>query len=204
MKHDTVLQLYREGVEAIRTTTTMLDSEGWSRPACGTWDAADTARHVLAVARWYDNWLDRAVAGTKTAPFPESEIDEQNSRNIAALRDLDGPTTIIQFDRSATAYLDRAIEHWDLTYAYPYGTVTVGLHLGVAATEWHLHAFDLAHAGGRAYEPRDSSALFTAAGLCVAAAKPRLQRAVLHQLIPLGARSKPWKRLLRESGRKQA
>lgn len=36
--------------------------------------------------------------------------------------------------------MERALNHWDLPFACPYGLVTVGLHCAVAATEWHLHA----------------------------------------------------------------
>ena len=39
---------------------------------------------------------------------------------------------------------------WDVadTVRHLLGTTTVGLRIGVAATEWHLHAWDIAHARG--------------------------------------------------------
>ncbi len=51
MIHDQVAHLYCEGVEAIRKATVSIGADGWSRPACGNWNADDTARHLLAVAR---------------------------------------------------------------------------------------------------------------------------------------------------------
>ena len=196
-----VARLYREGVEAIVTTAARFDDTTWTRPACGSWDAAATARHVLAVARWYDQWLDRALVGDVSLPFPASVIDDRNDDNVTALHGIDGPTAIATFERAAIAYLDRALDHWGVPYAYPFGVATDGLHLGVAATEWHLHAFDLAAAHGGSYEPRDASALFRAAGLGVAQTKPALQRAVLRLLVPAGARFRPWPTILGQSGR---
>lgn len=202
MDHETVTHLYRDGVDAIIAVTSSFDDASWAAPACGTWDGADTALHVLGVARWYGQWLDRALAGTTSLPFPATEIDQHTNENLEALRGIDGPTATEQFGKTALAYLDRATDNWDLPYSYPYGTATVGLHLGVAATEWHLHAFDLARSIGRVHEPHDAPALFRAAGLCVAATKPALRGAILRRLVALGARYRPWHTILRESGRK--
>jgi hypothetical protein len=196
-----VARLYSEGVEAISTVTARFDVATWTRLGCGSWDAEDTARHVFAVTRWYDQWLDRAMAGDVSLPFPESEIDDRNDNTVKALQHKDGPTAIAMFEQTAIAYLDRALQQWDVPYGYPFGVTTVGLHLGVAATEWHLHAFDFAAALGDRYEPRDASALFRAAGLGVAQTKPAFQRAALRLLVPAGARFRPWPTILRQSGR---
>lgn len=202
MDPDRVAQLYRDGVRAIVTITESFDQDAWSRPACGSWNASDTARHLLAVARWYDDWLNLALTGSTSAPFPALQIDEQNDRAVAALQHVDGPTAIACFQQGAVAYLGRALEQWDLAYAYPFGTVTAGLHLGVAATEWHLHAVDLATAIGKQHEPANPSELFRAAGQCVTATKPGVRGAALRMLIPLGARHQPWRTLRRQSGRR--
>ena len=85
-----------------------------------------------------------------------------------------------------------------------YGTVRVGLHCGVAATEWHLHAWDLSHALEHRHQPQDPQALFIAAGTCLAEARGGLGGAVLRLLVPLGARSNPWSTILRRSGRSPA
>ncbi len=202
MDRNVVATLYREGVSAI--VAAGIDAQRWTRPACGKWTAADTARHVLAVARWYDSWLDRALTGDVSRPFAESALDERNDRELRGLRHVDGPEAIEGFEKFATAYLTRAVAHWDTPFSYPFGTVTVGLHLGVAATEWHLHAFDLARSANRTYSPNDPEALFLAAGACVVGTKPALQRAILRRLLPLGARRHPWTTILRQSGRPAA
>jgi hypothetical protein len=201
-ERETVVRQYLDGVEAIVRIAGSLPYDAWSRSACGSWDAADTVRHVLAVSRWYDEWLDRALTGATTAPFGESAIDRLNEENIRALRNLDGSDAVVEFQQTALAYVERAVEHWVLPYSYPFGRVTVGLHLGVAAAEWHLHAFDLAAAAGQVYEPSDAHALFLVAGTCVAETKPFMQKAFFKTLVPLGARFKPWQTMLRESGRR--
>ena len=65
----TVLRLYDEGVDAIVAAAGALGPDGWSRVACGDWTASDLARHVLAVAQWYECWLDRAERGDAGTPL---------------------------------------------------------------------------------------------------------------------------------------
>jgi hypothetical protein len=198
---EAVASLYRDGVNAIVATTDAFDDAAWVRPACGKWNAADTARHLLGVASWYDAWLDRAIAGDTSAPFAESAIDQRNDQEIAELQGVSGPIAIAKFEQAANDYVQRAIARWDLPFTYPFGVVTVGLHLGVAATEWHLHAFDLARSASQNYSPNNPEALFLAAGACVAQTKPAFQRAALRKLVSLGARRNPWRTIVRQSGR---
>lgn len=190
---DRVADLYRQGVAAVART-----EPPWDRPACGTWAAAETVRHLAAVARWYHDWLDRALAGEVTRPFDGATIDERNATAVEALRDVAPQEAVQRFVDDAGSYLDRAATHWDLPFGYPFGITTVGDHLGLAATEWHLHAWDL----DPAYRPSDPAGLFFAAATGVAATKPGVTRLALRLLIPLGARSSPWKSLLRQSGRR--
>ncbi len=187
-----VAVLYREGVAAVART-----DQPWDRPACGTWTAAETVRHVAAVARWYHDWLDRALAGDITRPFDGATIDERNATDVDALSDVAPHEAMRRFVDDAGSYLDRALPHWDLAFAYPFGITTVGDHLGLAATEWHLHAWDL----DQTYRPSDPAGVFIAAATGVAATKPAVTRMALRLLIPIGARSSPWKNLLRRSGR---
>lgn len=138
-----VAEQYRSGIQAIQDSTALLDDRSWHLQVCGDWTAKQTARHVLSVAGWYHDWLDRALAGTTSIPFDESDMDLQTAAALAAVGDVDGPTAAARFVDAADRYLDRVIEHWDVPYGYPAGVVTAGLHCGVAATEWHLHAWDL-------------------------------------------------------------
>jgi hypothetical protein len=87
---------------------------------------------------------------------------------------------------------------WNLADGYPFGTVTAGLHAGAAASEWHIHAWDLAAGEHR---PSDPARLF--AGVAEARLRGRSGfsgRAAV-AILPLVARYRPWEQLLRRSGR---
>jgi uncharacterized protein (TIGR03083 family) len=201
LEQDEVLRLFDEGVDGFVRTAEGLGPEGWERPACGTWSAAQLACHVLAVARWYHEWLDRAEAGVAAAPFPAGDLAVRNAVALDELAGVDGATAVRQFAERTHAYRDRLRAVWDLPFGYPRGTVTAGLHAGVAAAEWHLHAWDLARAAGREHRPSDPAALYTAASSCLAAAQGGIGGQVTALLVPLGARLRPWEALLRRSGR---
>lgn len=196
-----VTGLFRDGVESAERITAGLSDRDWQLRVCGGWSGTQTARHLLAVARWYHEWLDRAIAGDPSPPFDASEMDKRNDEALARIGDISGPEAITEFAETATAYVGRAIDHWNLAYGYPYGTVTVGLHCGVAAAEWHLHAWDLSLASERRHRPQDPEMLFVAAGRCLAEAKGGLGKAMLGLLVTLGARRNPWPTILKRSGR---
>jgi len=198
---DSVLRLYDEGVDAFAGWTQGLDHDGWARGACGEWTAADVARHVLAVAGWYHAWLDRAERGDAHRPFGVAELAPRNAEALESMAGLEGSIAVAQFVESARTYRDRLTPVWDLPFGYPRGTVTAGLHAGVAACEWHLHAWDLARSRDRGHRPSDPAALYGATGACLAAAEGGARGWVAARLVPLGARLRPWEAMLRRSGR---
>ena len=198
---DRVLRLYDEGVDAFAECTKGLDPGGWARAACGEWTAAELARHAFAVAGWYHAWLDRAEQGDVHRPFGVAELATRNAEAVGSMAGLEGPAAVAQFVESARAYRDRLPPVWELAFGYPRGTVTAGLHAGVAAGEWHLHAWDLARSRGGVHRPSDPAALYAAAGACLAAAEGGARGRVAGLLVPLGARLRPWEALLRRSGR---
>jgi len=199
---EVVLYLYDEGVDAYATLAGALTAAGWAQRACGEWTAAELTRHVAAVAGWYHDWLDRAERGDAAPPFPSEELAAENERALAALAGVDGPAALELFVTRARTYRDRLPPEWDLPYGYPRGTVTAGLHAAMAATEWHLHAWDLAHASDAAtHRPSDPAALYQAAGACLAMAQGGVKGRVADALVPLGARLRPWEAMLRRSGR---
>lgn len=202
MDHARVTGLYRDGVSSIVDLTVGFSAEQWAHPTCGQWTAAQTARHLVAVVGWYNEWLDRALDGISRPPFGLSEFDERNAKGVDELSALSGAEAIREFSGGALGYLERAGQHWDLAYGYPAGTVTVGLHLGIAATEWNLHAWDLSGVGPRRHVPNSQMALFMAASSCVAATRPAWQQAVVKRVLPLAAQRSPWPTLLRHSGRR--
>jgi hypothetical protein len=80
--------------------------------------------------------------------------------------------------------------------------VTVGLHAGVAAAEWHLHTWDLAGAAGKSHRPSDPHTLFLATATCMLAAQGGLRARLGSKLVPGLAKRDPWGQLLRRSGRR--
>jgi uncharacterized protein (TIGR03083 family) len=196
-----VLRLYDEGVDAFAHAAGRLDPDVWALHACGDWTAADLARHVLAVAGWYHEWLDRAEHGDTDPAFGAADLAFRNAEALAPLSGLEGPTALAQFVERARTYRDRLPARWDLPFGYPRGTVTAGLHAAVAACEWHLHTWDLARARGRGYRPSDPAALYAATGECLAVAEGGVKGRVTALLVPLGTRLRPWEAVLRRSGR---
>ncbi len=94
---DNVLRLYDEGVDAFAALSEELAPDAWARRACGTWTAADLARHVLAVAGWYHAWLDRAEHGDADPPFSATDLAAQNDQALRAMSGLEGPAAVEQF-----------------------------------------------------------------------------------------------------------
>lgn len=201
VSRDQVLCLYDEGVDAFAWLGAALTEQGWERPACGRWSAAELTRHVAAVAGWYDEWLDRAEQGDAAPPFGSEALAPENERALVLLADTDGPAALALFVTRARAYRQRLPAAWELPYGYPRGTVTAGLHAAVAACEWHLHSWDLARSGVSRHRPSDADALYRAAGACLAQAQGGLQGRIAGVLVPAGARLRPWESLLRRSGR---
>jgi uncharacterized protein (TIGR03083 family) len=198
---DAVLAQYREGVTAVGAAVAGWDADQWSRPACGVWSGTDLAGHLVTVIGWYHDWLDRGLAGRAEPAFPVGTLDEQT---VAALADLpagSGPDRIAAFVASADVYAVRLAEHWDAPYAYPRGPVTAGLHAGVAAVEWHVHAWDFARAAGGDHEPADAEGLFLAAAQCQLAVSGGLGERADIQAARLAARRNPWLQLLQRMGR---
>lgn len=181
-------------------------TEGWSedqwgQPACGEWTGVDLAGHLVTVARWYHRWLDRAEAGDSAPPFPADVLGARTAEALAQLEPGTGPERVDTFTREAEAYAERLPATWLLPYGYPFGTVTAGLHAGVATVEWHIHAWDLARAAGADHRPADAQALALGAIRCVAAATGGWRGAALGALGPIAFRRDPWASLLTRSGR---
>jgi uncharacterized protein (TIGR03083 family) len=139
------MDLYREGVVVFHDHVAGADPDA---PACGSWTAGELIRHGAAVAAWYHQWLDRALAGDAEPPFTLADLPTRNAAELESRADQDPDAALAEFVDSAGRYADRLVDHWDVAYGYPGGTVTAGLHAAVAAAEWHLHTWDLARAAG--------------------------------------------------------
>lgn len=194
-----MLALYEEGVASIERAVRSWSSDRWMQDACGDWNGRDVAGHLQCVVGWYQAWLDRAEAGEAAPPFQAAELASQNDAALRGLDANDGPGRIEVFAHEARRYATRVLSGWDLPYGFPYGTITAGLHLGIAAGEWHLHAWDLS--AGR-HRPRDARELFQAVGVGWAAAHSGPLGWLGNSLVPLAARRRPWEQLLKRSGRR--
>jgi Mycothiol maleylpyruvate isomerase N-terminal domain len=193
-----VLDLYEAGVSAVEQSVASFTDGEWQRRACGAWTATDLAGHLICVAGWYHAWLDRAEAGDATPPFTAAELAERNDAALSTLEPGRGDERVAVFAREARRYAERLNSTWALPFGFPLGTVTAGLHAGVAAIEWHLHAWDFS---GGAYRPTNPRELFLAAGAAVTAAQQGPVGRVSSAMMPLASRRKPWEQLLKRSGR---
>jgi hypothetical protein len=200
-----VLRAYDDGVDAVEAMSARVDAaDAWgdSTP-CPAWNAAELAGHLQVVAGWYHGWLDRAEVGDAEPPFPAARLPVENAAAVDALPPTSGAERIDAFVMLARSYAKRVPERWSLPYGYPRGTVTVGLHAGVAAIEWHVHAWDLGRVVGHDYRPADPAVL-AAVGL---ESQLRWKAPVLRPLLPMGralvARGDAWSRLLKGAGRRR-
>jgi hypothetical protein len=137
--------------------------EAWESPTpCLEWRAADLAGHLRCVADDYHEYLDdapvsrlaRLMARSASQESLARKLARQNTAELAALADATGPEHIAAFVAAARAYAGRVLPVWDLPH-HRFGdtVVTVGGMVGAASAEWHLHAWDLAAALGKDYQP---------------------------------------------------
>jgi uncharacterized protein (TIGR03083 family) len=157
------LAAYHSGVTVIGELAARFTDEAWAAPTtCPEWRAADLAGHLRCVADDYHEYLDDAPVSRMARLMahgrsPESlarKLARQNAAELAALPDAAGPEHIAAFAAAARAYADRALGVWELPH-HRFGdtVVTVGGMVGAACAEWHLHAWDLAAALGKDYQP---------------------------------------------------
>jgi hypothetical protein len=190
-----VLESYQDGAAAIRAMAAQCSD--WSAPTpCPDWQAVDLAGHLRCVAENYLEYLQDAPDSRLSKLFAQDAASavlirqqaRQNAAELAVLPAEPGPERIMSFLVSAGVYLDLVPDAWDRTHFIYRGTkYTVGDHVGAACVEWHLHAWDLAHALGEDYRPRDPEVLVAA-----------WHWGVPH--LPL-ASGDPWRAILRSSGR---
>lgn len=199
-----VIDLFDEGVTAIAEAAAAREGRAWHQTVVGEWSAHELARHLLAVCTWYHEWLDRAEDGDASQPFPTKQLAGRNELAILDLDDIDGPDAITRFVDLAAAYRDRLRstaeeDRWDLPYGFANGVTTVGGHAGIAAGEWHLHAWDLRQG---TFVPAAPDQLYRAVGDGMTRAQPAWKRAITRRVVARIANRDPWTDLLERSGRR--
>ena len=198
---EAVLAAYDDGVTSIEN----LVVDDWDAVVCGSWSATELAGHLVNVVSWYHNWLDLAEDGFSKAPWSLGYLDRMTEDSLAALPDGSGPDRLAEFVDAARGYRERLPASWDIAYGYPRGTVTAGGHAAVAATEWHLHAWDFTGGTHRPASPQPLAEA-TATVTLLARVPFRLQR-LAAPLIGVAARREidkrggPWETLLHHAGR---
>lgn len=198
-----VIAQFDEGVAAIVDHASRREGRDWHKTIVGDWSAHELARHLVAVTDWYHEWLDAALAGDSTQPFPAKQLDDRNELAILDLRDLEGPEAVNRFAERANGYAERlrsaeASGDWTIAYGFANGVSTVGGHAGIAAAEWHLHAWDMS---GGLWSPTNSSDLYLAVGDGMTATQPRWKQVVTRRVVKRIAQRDPWLDLLKRSGR---
>lgn len=203
LEPEQVVAQFDEGVAAIADQAGQREGRAWHKTVVGEWSAHELARHLVAVTDWYHEWLDSALAGDGTQPFPAKQLDGRNELAILDLRDLEGPEAIEHFVRRAGEYTDRlrsaaASGEWSTPYGFANGTTTVGGHAGIAAAEWHLHAWDFS---GGTWSPSNPQELYLAVGHGMTATQSRWKQAVTRRVVKRIAAGEPWLDLIKRSGR---
>jgi hypothetical protein len=200
-----VMRCYDDGVDAVEAMAKRIDAaEAWDKATpCPAWTAVELLGHLQVVAGWYHAWLDLAEAGVAEPPFAAGHLPVENAAAVDALPPTSGPDRLTAFTTLARTYAKRLPERWSLPYGYPRGTVTAGFHAGVAAIEWHVHAWDLGQVVGHQYRPADPEAL-AAIG---AESELRWRAPLLKPIVPIvrrvAASGDAWRRLLKGAGRTQ-
>ncbi len=203
LEPEVVLGQFDEGVAQIVSLAGEREGRAWHKTVVGDWSAHELARHLLAVSDWYHEWLDRAEAGDSTSPFPAKQLDNRNELAVLDLGHLDGPEAIDRFAVRANNYRQRlahlaADGSWDMPYGCANGRSTVGGHAGIAAAEWHLHAWDLSVGQ---WQPSSPQTLYLAVGQGMVTSQRRWKQAITTRVVARIAAGDPWADLVKRSGR---
>ncbi|MBW3664852.1 MAG: maleylpyruvate isomerase N-terminal domain-containing protein [Actinobacteria bacterium] len=154
-----LLDSARVGIAAIeRIAETVTD---WQVPTpCTRWDAHTLVRHLHAIAADYLQWADDAPADRTRPLLRSAELAYHNEQAMVRLPLLPARTHLQVFSGHANRHLQLADRHWDWPMMLaPSAVWTVGQHVGVAAIEWHVHAWDLARSQGTDHRPGDTEVL---------------------------------------------
>ena len=123
---------------------------------CSRWTVRDLVRHLEAIAGAYVLWASAAIGGRVGDLRMGAELAAYNQQMLQRLPDHGIARHMTTFSQLASDHL-RIVEAFpDLRMLRVPATEvvwTVGDHAGVAALEWHLHAWDLSRAAGTVHVP---------------------------------------------------
>lgn len=198
-----VIAQFDEGVAALVEQASQREGRAWHKTVVGEWSAHELARHLVVIADWYHEWLDAALAGDGSQPFPSKQLDGRNELAILDIRDVDGPDAIEQFAERANDYAERlraavVADQWSTTFGFANGVSTIGGHAGIAAAEWHLHAWDMS---GGVWTPSNPAELYLAVGHGMTATQSKWKQSITRRVVKRISQREPWLDLLARSGR---
>lgn len=164
---------------------------------CSRWTVRDLVRHLEAIAGAYVLWASAAIGGRVGDLRMGAELAAYNQQMLQRLPEHGT-------GRHMTTFSQLASDHMRIVEAFPDSPMlrvpttgaqwTVADHAGVAALEWHLHAWDLSRAAGTVHVP-DAAPLAIA---WTATLGPALDRPLEVDGAGNGA---VWDAVLRASGR---
>lgn len=150
---DAILAAVRDGIEALGSR--IADVPPQAPTPCADWSALDLVRHLEAIAGAYLLWAGSAVGGRVARLRTGRDLHAYNTLMLDRLPDLSVLDHARRFRDLADDHVRLARVTWTIPMLEtPDGTVlAVGRHAGVAAVEWHVHAWDLGRAAGGGHRP---------------------------------------------------
>ena len=163
---------------------------------CTLWTLRDLVRHLEIIAGAYVLWVGAAVGGRVGTLRAREAQDAWNAELLARLPARDTADHRARFTALAGDHQRLVAAAADLPMFELAGGArwTVGDHAGVAALEWHVHAWDLAVAGGQAHRPAPDDVAI------LAGIWEHLQGPVVG--VPLPALDDAWAAVLTAAGRR--
>lgn len=141
------------GIVAVETAAAGSDP---GRPtACSAWTVHDLVRHLEAIAGAYVLWVGAAIGGRVGTMRTPDALRAYNDLMLQRLPQLPTEQHLERFRALADDHRRLVGAGWGQPMMRTPGdtVLRVGDHGGLAALEWHLHAWDLGGATSGAHRP---------------------------------------------------
>lgn len=150
---DTVCSAVQAGIDAVMALVDRADAD--APTPCRDWALLDLVRHLEGIAGAYLLWVGSAVGGRVAHLRVGQELAAYNAQVLERLPVLTVGEHAHRFHQMAGDHLRLAQATWERPVLETPDDVIldVGTHAGVAAVEWHVHAWDLAWSVGRSHVP---------------------------------------------------
>ncbi len=150
---DATMAAIEAGIVAVETAAA--GSDPGHPTACPAWTVHDLVRHLEAIAGAYVLWVGAAIGGRVGALRTPDALRAYNDRMLQRLPQLPTEQHLERFRALADDHRRLVGAGWEQPMLRTPGdtVLRVGDHGGVAALEWHLHAWDLGGPSGGAHRP---------------------------------------------------